>query len=124
MKIEFNHKTIRTVTDKRLVSLEEFIEILLRHKPSEIWCEKWSAKKPFLVITEYVGKNSVKSFCNADSDTTPRISTMTQLYNEHRYGGLSDSYFVVSNDDFDGDNKGCRDCADYDGICPETNQPC
>ena len=32
---------------------------------------------------------------------------------------------LVHGVDFDdGDNKGCRDCADYDGICPNTHLPC
>lgn len=93
--IEFNHKTQRTVTDTKLVTLEEFIEILQTYKPKEIWCNMWSTKKPFLIITEYLDDNKIKVFCNADSDLTPRKTSIEQIYKSHRYGGLSDSHFTV-----------------------------
>ena len=93
--IEFNHKTQRTVTDTRIVTLEEFIAILQTYKPKEIWCNMWSTKKPFLVITEYLGDDKILLFCNANSDLTPQESTMQQIYKSHRYGGLSDSHFVM-----------------------------
>ena len=95
MKIEFNHKTKRTVTDTRLVTLEEFTAILQKHKPKEIWCNEWSSKKPFLIISEYLDDDKIKVACNAHSDQTPQESTIQRIYKSYRYGGLSDSHFVT-----------------------------
>ena len=95
--IEFNHKTQRTITDAKLISLEEFIKILQTYKPKEIWCNQWSTKKPFLVITEYLDDNRIKAICNAISDLTPQETTIEQIYKKYRYGGLSDSHFVAPN---------------------------
>jgi hypothetical protein len=83
------------VTDKSAVSFEQFKEILLKHKPREIWCDHWSSKKPFYVITEYLDEHSFLIICNANSDLTPIAATFEEIYKSIRYGGLADCYFVT-----------------------------
>ncbi len=59
MLVEFNHKTQRTVTDKRNISIDEFIKILQTYKPKEIWCNRWSSRTPIYSIHKYYSRQRV-----------------------------------------------------------------
>ena len=95
MKVLFSKKAQRTVTYWRIVDLEEFIEIMTKHKPTEIRCDCWSSKMPIYVITEYLQDNRVMAFCNSYEDKSPSEITLEDIYKSLRYGGLSDSYIVA-----------------------------
>lgn len=97
MEIQFATRETRTVTDLKPVSSEEFVRILQKYKPREIYNSQWSSKTPLYFITEY-SEDSFMMYCNGRADRTPYKNTPQGLFDSLKYQGLSDCFFVVDED--------------------------
>jgi len=76
--ILFSKQQQRVINNTVCVTKEEFIEILNNNKPKEIFNRVYSLKKPYWVITEYLGNNKVKY--KSWVDKTPSELSMESLY--------------------------------------------
>lgn len=94
MEIQFATTNTRLVTDLKPVTEKEFIHILEKYKPREIYNSHWSNNAVFIVITEYV-EGGVMVYCNAWADKTPQIKTYLGLFDYLKYQGLERCFFTV-----------------------------
>jgi hypothetical protein len=87
-----NREVTKIVTET--VSLDKFKAILIKHKPKEIYCAKYSTKKPCWYITEYTDVNSVKFYADNWYDKTPMEMSFESLYTSWRIQGLNECYIL------------------------------
>lgn len=78
------------VTDKVLVTKEEFIALMKQNKASEIYHEYWSKTKPCWVITEYLDDDYIMYYSNAwaKEDRIPIRKKLDLLYKSLKIQGL------------------------------------
>lgn len=95
-RIEFNHKTTRTVVDKRAVNFQEFCNLIDSHKPKKLRCDEWSSKEPIYTIIRYLGDQKVIAIAHAVDREAQIETSYEKIFKSLRYGGLSDTYFLVS----------------------------
>jgi len=98
MEIQFATRETRMVTTFKQVTYEEFAIIIEKYKPREICNSQWSAKIPFIVITEYIESDKMMLYCNAEASKNHTIKTYYELFDFMKYQGLSDCFFVVDED--------------------------
>lgn len=91
--IKFNKSVKRIVYDNKPLEEKEFIELLLKHKPTEIYHEYWSRTKPCWIITEY-NDNGIMYYSNAyaSEDRKPEPKSYNNLYNYLRTQGLQNCF--------------------------------
>lgn len=83
MKTVYFHKTKQVVkTEIVRLSKQEIIDILIEKKPTEIWCNEWSSKKPFIRIRYLIG-NNIEVSCEGLADTSFKATTIHDLYEKH-----------------------------------------
>lgn len=76
------------VTDKILVTKEEFVALMQQNKASEIYHGYWSKTKPCWVITEYLDDDCVMYYSNAWAKKEPIRKRLDLLYSSLKIQGL------------------------------------
>jgi hypothetical protein len=90
MEKYFRTEKERMVIDKIMFTYEQFLEVILKHKPKEIFNNEWSSKSPFIIIEKYNEDTTIEYFCDGHNDKSLILCTIKNLYDFLKYQGLSD----------------------------------
>jgi hypothetical protein len=90
----FFHTVKKIITNEiKTVTLDEFKEMLLTNRPTEIYNSFYSSKVPCWYITQYDGNDSVWFYAHSSADKTPHQMSIDRLYNHLCIQGLKNCYF-------------------------------
>jgi hypothetical protein len=93
MKTVFYTKKERVVIDYIRFTEKEFIDILLKEKPKEIFHGYYSKEIPCWVITNYIDEETIEYFATSWYDKTPQESKLTNFYRYISNQGLTECSF-------------------------------
>jgi hypothetical protein len=93
MKTVLYNKRERVVIDYIPFSEKEFIDILLKQTPKEIFHEFYSKEKPCWVITNYVDEKTIEYFATSWANKTPITIELTNFYRYISNQGLQQCSF-------------------------------
>ena len=77
------------------LSMDEFVDLMILHKPTGIFNTYYSSKSPCWHITEYIHDFTIMYYAHSYADKTPRMINLDDFYRMISVQGLASCHFVT-----------------------------
>jgi len=92
LHLGFNRR--QTTIIRSAITYRAFANLLRKNRPKELFNPMWSRKKVFFIITEYLPDTDLMGYFIPWADKTPKKLSYQNLYDQLRYQGLDQCYFI------------------------------